>query len=209
MKRSPIDGMARAAGARFVEEGGWQVVQAGTAVAANGLVLTDQPARGKLFVKGMAAEGVLAAVWAVPALAINQGVLIGEAAVYRLRPDLFLVNTAVAGETAVQAQLEAAIQAQGGFVTVTDGTHGRFQFQLRGDKSPELLGRVCGLDFDDGQFPNLTAKQSSVANTAQIILRQDDDQSRAYFLIGGRSLGVYVWQVLLQAGRDLGIMASP
>jgi sarcosine oxidase subunit alpha len=179
------------------------------AAAADGLALIDQSARGKLFVKGEAAAGVLAAVWPIPTLAINQGALTAAGAVYRLRPDLFLVNTAVAGETAVQAQLEAAIQAQGAFVTVTDGTHGRFQFQLSGDKSPDLLRRLCGLDFDDFQFPNLTAKQSSVANTTQIILRRDAGESRAYFLMGGRSLGLYVWQVLVQAGRDLGIIASP
>ena len=201
MKRSPIEAVARGAGARLVEEGGWQVVQAGTAVGLDGLVLSDQSARGKLFVKGQAAEGVLAAVWGVPALAVNQGALIGAGAVYRLRRDLFLVNTAVGGETAMQAQLEAAIQGQGVFVTVMEGTHGRFQFQLRGEKGPELLSRVCGLDFDEAQFPNLTAKQSSVAKTAQIIVRQDDEDGRAYFLIGGRSLGVYVWQVLVQAGR--------
>jgi sarcosine oxidase gamma subunit len=129
--------------------------------------------------------------------------------VYRLRRDLFLVNTAVGGETAAQGQLEAAIEGQGVFVTVTEGTHGRFQFQVSGAKSPDLLRRVCGLDFDEGPFPDLTAKQSSVAKVAQIVIRQDVEAARAYFLIGGRSLGVYVWQVLVQAGRDLGIMASP
>jgi heterotetrameric sarcosine oxidase gamma subunit len=143
----------------------------------------------------------------MPTLAINQGAVIPDGVVYRLRQDLFLLNTAVAGETAVHANLEEAIQAQVVFVTVTDGTHGRFQFQLRGERSPVLLSRVCGLDFHDSQFPNLTAKQSSVAKTAQIIMRQDVDEVRAYFLLGARSLAVYVWQTLQQAGQDLGLTA--
>jgi heterotetrameric sarcosine oxidase gamma subunit len=207
MKRTPIDTVARAAGATFIEEAGWQVVQADTAVSPTSLSLTDHSARGKLFVEGQAAEAVLTAVLARPTLAINQGAVIPDGAVYRLRQDLFLLNTAVGGETAVQANLEEAIQAQAVFVTVTDGTHGRFQFQLRGERSPDLLSRVCGLDFHSSQFPNFTAKQSSVAKTAQIIMRQDADGTCAYCLLGARSLAVYVWQSLQQAGQDLGLTA--
>jgi heterotetrameric sarcosine oxidase gamma subunit len=207
MKRTPIDTIVRTAGATFIEEGGWQVVQADTAVSPTTLSLTDHSARGKLFVEGQAAEAVLTAVLAMPTLAINQGAVIPDGVVYRLRQDLFLLNMAVAGETAVQAKVEEAIQAQAVFVTVTDGTHGRFQFQLRGERSPDLLSRVCGLDFHDSQFPNFTAKQSSVAKTAQIIMRQDADGTCAYFLLGARSLAVYVWQTLRQAGQDLGLTA--
>jgi hypothetical protein len=38
-------------------------------------------------------------------------------------------------------------------------------------------------------------------------MRQDVVEVRAYFLLGARSLAVYVWQSLLQAGQVLGLTA--
>ncbi|MCP5095608.1 MAG: hypothetical protein GY943_08660, partial [Chloroflexi bacterium] len=57
----------------------------------------------------------------------------------------------------------------------------------------------------DSEFPNGMAKQSSVAKTTQIIIRRDLGNMPAYALIGGRSLAVYLWQTILEAGQDLGI----
>lgn len=207
MKRTPIDELARTSGATFIEEGGWQIAKASSAVAATNLSLTDHSARGKLFVQGKEAEVVLSAVFTLPTLAINQGAVIPDGAVYRLRQDLFLVNTVVGEELTLQTKLDDVIGNQGVFVTVTDGTHGRFQFQLWGKHSPDLLRRLCGLDFHETQFPNLTAKQSSVAKTAQIVIRQDINKERAYFLIGARSLAIYVWQTVQQAGQAMGLQA--
>ena len=56
-------------------------------------------------------------------------------------------------------------------------------------------------------FPNGTAKQSSVAKTRQLIIRQDIGDLPAYVLIGARPLAAYLWETILQAGEDLGIQA--
>jgi sarcosine oxidase subunit alpha len=85
-------------------------------------------------------------------------------------------------------------------------THGRSQLLVVGPNAAVLLGRLCGLNFHDSQFPNLAARQSSVAKTRQLILRQDYGPLRLYSLIGSRSLAAYLWKVTLEAGRDLSII---
>ena len=45
--------------------------------------------------------------------------------------------------------------------------------------------------------------QTSVAKTHQLIIRADVADLPAYRLIGGRDLGAYVWDTLMEAGRDL------
>lgn len=76
---------------------------------------------------------------------------------------------------------------------------------LIGPHSGELLSRLGGLDFHREQFPNLTAKQSSVAKTRQLILRQDLGKHLAFSLVGDRSLATYLWRTIIEAGQDLNI----
>jgi heterotetrameric sarcosine oxidase gamma subunit len=93
-------------------------------------------------------------------------------------------------------------------ITVTDVTHGNAELWLIGPNSAELLSRLCGLDFHDSQFPNGTAKQSSLAKTTQLIIRRDLGDVPTYALIGGRSLAAYLWQTILEAGQDWGIQPT-
>ena len=65
-----------------------------------------------------------------------------------------------------------------------------------------LLSKMCGLDFHPAEFPNGTAKQSSFAKTTQLIIRSDLNDVPAYYIIGARSLGDYLWKVIIEAGRE-------
>ena len=75
-----------------------------------------------------------------------------------------------------------------------------------GPDSQELLSKVCGLDFHPSVFPNETAKQSSLAKTTQLIIRCDIDELMAFSIIGVQSLGPYVWDILMEAGREFGVV---
>ena len=90
---------------------------------------------------------------------------------------------------------------------MTDVTHGRAQFRLTGPGTVDLLSRLCALDFDDSRFPDGTARQTSVAKTTQLVIRDDlhEGTGPSYRLIGARSLAAYLWQTILEAGRDLGV----
>ena len=74
-----------------------------------------------------------------------------------------------------------------------------------GPASQALLSKVCSLNFHSSEFPNGVAKQTSLAKTAQLIIRRDIGELPAFSVIGVRSLGAYVWDTIVEAGREFGI----
>jgi len=207
IKRSPLHSTAQALAAQFADEAGWQTpeiftgVETETAAARQNVTLADASANGKIMVQGQAAAAVLLAV----SLEIGAGMATGLGHIYRLRPDLFFISTPPGAEADAVHSIRLAVPAAGDLVTVTDVTHGRAQLQLIGPNSRDLLSRLCGLDFHPAAFPNLAARQSSVAKTTQLIIRRDLGQLPAFALIGARSLAAYLYDTIMQAGRDLGI----
>ncbi|NJN44326.1 MAG: aminomethyl transferase family protein [Anaerolineae bacterium] len=175
--------------------------------------LADLSASGKITVEGQqAGERIQSALHVdAPSLKINAGLDTGSFGVYRLRKDLFFIHTAPAHEDSLLESLENNHLSQrsspADLVTITDITHGRAEIGIFGPSSPTILSRLCGLDFHDSHLSNLTAKQSSVAKTTQIITRHDYAGIRAYGLIGDRSFGVYLWETAMKAGQDLGVTA--
>jgi aminomethyltransferase len=208
---SPIHGLARKLGAQFVEIAGWQVpqvyqtVEEEVATARHGLALADASSSGKIVVEGAPSAAVLQVTWAMPATNIGQGVIGASGRLYRLRKEQFFIHIPAGQEQDVTRRLIEVTQETGERVTVTDITHGRADLLLVGPSSPVLLSRLCGVDFHPGQFPDLTAKQSTVAKTRQLILRRDMGDTPAYSLIGARSLAAYLWGTILEAGSDLDI----
>jgi heterotetrameric sarcosine oxidase gamma subunit len=210
-KLSPIYHISQTLNALFTVQAGWQIpqifstVKAEVAAARQGVALADSSSKGKISVQGREAEAALGQVWRLPPLAIGQGTAVPEGHVYRLRADLFFVSTPPGIESDVLSRLNEASHGAGDLVTVTDMTHGRAELRLIGPASAELLSRLCGLDFHPSAFPNLAARQSSLARTTQLIIREDIGALPAYSLVGARSLGAYLWHSMMQAGRDLGI----
>lgn len=208
IKLSPIHHAEEKWQGQFMELAGWQVVQlyrtveAETAVARSGIALCDQSHNGRVRIEGQAAGTLLQA----DGLAVNGGQAVADGHLYRLRPDLFFLCTAPAAANSVAADLAGEAHGRGLLITITDVTHGQAELWLVGPGSAGLLSRVCGLDFHPRHFPDDTAKQSSLAKTTQLIIRRDRGGLPAYGLIGPRSLAMYLWQTLMEAGRDLGLV---
>ena len=191
----------------------WQVAKTFSVdaieVAQEKVAIADMSASGKLLVQGTTADVFLAKALAVPIVEIGKSVTTDnieiKVLVCRLRRDLFFISTA-SGDFAVAQQL---LNQQGhendNQITVTDVTHGRSELRLVGPESPNLMTKVCGLNFDLQCFVAGDARQTSVAKTKQLVIRQDVGAIPAFSLIGGRSLGAYLWDILMQAGADLGI----
>ncbi|MCP4422217.1 MAG: aminomethyl transferase family protein [Chloroflexi bacterium] len=204
---TPIYEIAKRENAQFDDLQGWQVVKSfasieqETAVSRTHVTLSDQSHNGRIRIEGQTAGAMLRA----DELAIGESKAVAYGHLYRLRRDLFFVRTAAGdvGETAVNLSQQASDSPE--LITVTNITHGNAELWLVGPKSAELLSRLCGLNFDDSQFSDGVAKQSSVAKTTQIIIRHDLEGLPVYALIGGRSLAAYLWQTIMQAGQDLGI----
>ena len=132
---------------------------------------------------------------------LGNGSPIDGGSAYRLRPDLFFLSLPPSEERQMLEKLEAAARRSGHFVTATDITDGRFEFRLIGPDARELLGRFCALDFHPDSFPNHGARQTLVAKVPALVIRRDLGGLPAFSLIGARSLGAYLWEVLVHGGR--------
>ena len=208
IKLTPLHAIAQRLGATFTEQRGWRIPEVYTtpeaeiAAARERIALADETPNGKLLVEGDRAESVLMNAFDLDTLKINEG----RDRIYRLRGDLFFVSTPPGREVSARKKLATASAASEQFVTVTDITHGRAEIRGIGPISQELLSKVCGLDFHSSAFPNETAKQSSLAKTTQLIIRRDIGELPAFSIIGTQSLGPYVWDTMMEAGREFGLV---
>lgn len=208
IKSTPLHATAQRLGATFTEQRGWYIPdvyttpEAEIASAQERIALADETPNGKLLLEGDQAKSVLMAVFDLNSLKINEGC----DGIYRLRNDLFFLSTPPGREVSAQKKLTTASAASEQFVTVTDITHGRAEIRVIGPDSRELLSKLCGLDFHPSVFPNETAKQSSLAKTTQLIIRRDIGELSAFSIIGSQSLGPYVWDTMMEAGREFGVV---
>lgn len=172
--------------------------------------ILDRSHHGLIMVEGPSAEDLLASRDVPRPREIGRGTPSTDGNVYRLRADQFAVFTRPETVEIMLATLRSPLEDDG-HVTVTDITHGRAQIQLIGVAAVDLLSRVCALDFNPNRFPNLSASQTNVANTTQLVIRNDltfiNSIIPAFVLTGARSLGAYLWKVLLEAGSGLGIQS--
>ena len=208
VKLTPLHSIAQRLGATFIEQRGWRIPQVYTTLedevvaAQERLALADETSNGKLLLEGDQVESVLMDTFDLGSLKINEG----HDGIYRLRSDLFFISTPPGREVSIQKKLTTALKASEQFVTVTDITHGRAEIRVIGPNSQELLSKVCGLDFHPSAFPNETAKQSSLAKTTQLIIRCDIGELPAFSIIGSQSLGRYVWDTMMEAGTEFGVV---
>ena len=198
IKRTPII-ESTPGNAPPVEAAGW-LVAAPVSLPA-GLLLADDSHRGKIMIHGRAGEQAVATLGMMAPAAAGQSARARDVAIYRLRPDQLFINTAPGGEAELLAALSSA--GKGDMVTVTDVTHGRAQLRLSGPRAAELLSHMCALDCHPDHFPDGTARQTSVAKTTQLVIRDDVDGALSYLLVGARSLGAYLWATIQAAARGL------
>jgi heterotetrameric sarcosine oxidase gamma subunit len=92
-----------------------------------------------------------------------------------------------------------------GLVTVLDLTHGRALLRLTGSAADQTLSKVCAVDLADAVTPDGGAFRSSVAKLATDVVRDDLEGVRSYLLHCERSFGQYLFDSLLDAGREFGV----
>ena len=207
---TPLHGRWEPLGAHLTEVAGWQVPErfgdgaTEERAARGGVALGDETPRAKLLVQGDDAARVIAAATGLAAPRVGE-VSGGRVTACGLRPDLLLVAAGPGeGEGILKALEDTAARAPG-LVTVTDVTHGRFEYRIVGPQAPRLLSKVCGLDFDDSAFPDRRARETSVARVKALVVRADAGELPGFRLLGGRAPGAYVWDVLMEAGAEFDI----
>lgn len=87
-------------------------------------------------------------------------------------------------------------------MTTVDITHVRAVIKLSGSDAKGVLAKVCALDFGEHMFPSGSAGRTSVAKTASEVVRLDEDDSPAYYLVSSRSFGEYLHQILVDQAAE-------
>ena len=176
---------------------GWEV---SARRADAGLTLTDVTAMAKLQVKADANGAFTAAALPYGRVAAERRATRGRRGAGGVAP-----SRAAPDGADVLAALEASAAAAGELVTVLDLTHGRAAIRLTGDDGARLLAKMCAVNLSDRATPDLSAFRSSVAKTVTDVVRDDVNGRRSYLLICDRSVGQYLFDCLLDAGREFGI----
>ena len=92
-----------------------------------------------------------------------------------------------------------------GLISVFDATHGRALLRVTGQRAPDLLAKVCAIDFSEAVTPNGAAFRSSVAKLVTDVVRDDLDGEISYLLHCERSSGQYLFDALIDAGEEYDI----
>jgi heterotetrameric sarcosine oxidase gamma subunit len=190
--RSPI-----AQAAPTTIEHGWEVSARRSAAE---LKITDCTPLAKVLVLG-STEGELARALRVPfgraARDAYETLVVGSG------PGEWLLLAEPGTSAAVTQRVEEVKDER--LVSVFDATHARALVRITGARTPDLLAKVCAIDFADGVTPNGAAFRSSVAKLVTDVVRDDRDGEISYLLHCERSSGQYFFDALIDAGHEFGI----
>lgn len=100
--------------------------------------------------------------------------------------------------------------------TLIDLTHARALIRIVGADSARVISKLCGINFGDTTTPDDTALRTSVARLVAEVIRNDLAEpsaaatepgrlARSYLIMCERSAGQYLFDALLDAGREFGI----
>jgi glycine cleavage system aminomethyltransferase T len=199
----------QALGARFWEEGGWRVPEAygrpedELARARAGVGCADASASGKLLVRGDGAAALLlraTGVELVPGTAARVQVNGTQALACQLAEDEVLWLVALGDSDAVAAVI-GRLAAGGGCVHLADLTAAFAAVDLVGPRALDLLARLSPLPL--GALPTLGVAQGGLAQVHAIVIRLG--RPPGFRVLVARELGLFVWEALWEAGRDLGL----
>ncbi len=208
--RTPMERLARAAGARFERRDGWNVAVGfgpegvERARLERTVAFADRSALTKLELHAPAEA--LAAIVAAAAdgavLQLGTATRVNGAWWCPVTPEHVLVLGEPAGAGALRERVGVAVETarDGATVTVVDVTSGLAAIALIGPGARELLARFCAIDVRPAVTPVAGFRPGSVARTPGYLLREDADR---LLVLVGWALGEYLWEVVADAAAHL------
>jgi heterotetrameric sarcosine oxidase gamma subunit len=206
--RTPLYDWHAAHGARFEVRKGWEMPtvysspEGEAEEARRDLGLADISAFAKRSFRGKGVPGVVERMPLDGSAATPRGVARLDAPepalVCRLTADhLLLIALTEEGLPIIPtAELE---------LPVTDVTSAYAGFCVAGPRTEELLRRLTALDVRQSAFPANSCAETSLAGVEALLVRAPELSVPAMRLYVAWDFAEYVWERLLEAGRDLGV----
>lgn len=141
----------------------------------------------------------------------EDGVVLDDGVTGRLSDDHYLMSTTSSGAGAAWEWVESWLQCSypDWLVHVTQMTTAYASINIAGPSSRHLLGRlVSDVDLSPDAFPYMHVRAGSVAGVPDCYMwRIGFTGELSYEIHVPAGFGLYVWERLLDAGRDLGVGA--
>ena len=171
--------------------------------------ISDISPLGKVRVVG---DGAAQAVAALVPPEVKQGVgsvLEGDSPLERggkllsvcLAHDEFLLLTPTEAAASAISAMQSGDQNCSYAIDVTSGLSG---VAIAGPETQGFLSRITEVDTSPRALPDLSCVQSRFADVQGLLLRRDVNGMTMYQLYAGREFGEYLWEVLVEAAREVG-----
>ena len=180
------------------------VVRSYETASSGALMLSDASATLKWLVRG---PGGGAAADRLGAPFGSSRATEGGALVLGSRPGEWIILGAAGAVAEAVAGIDGLDSSD--FVTALDWTHGRALFLVTGADASRMLEKVCSLDWSDPMTPHGAVASASVAKVTCDIARNDDDGTPSYLILCDRSFGQYLFDALIDAGDEFGLVVGP
>jgi len=82
--------------------------------------------------------------------------------------------------------------------------HSHAWFAIQGEAAPDMLSKLCAIDFRPHRFDDLTIAQTSVAQLNAIVLRADVEELLTYHVLADSAAAVYLLSCLNDAAEEFG-----
>ena len=132
-----------------------------------------------------------------------KGKIIGDFTVAQVRADVFQVTASFGAQAYHMRWFEQHLPEQG--VQLENVSKTRIGFQIAGPNSRELLQRVTRVDVSNAAFPFLAVREIDVGQCQAIVQRVSYTGDRGYEIYVPAHHQVALYQILVEAGKDLGL----
>lgn len=224
VRRTALHDLHEAAGATWMDMGDWKRplhygdVTAEVRAVHAGVGLIDVSTLGKLDVRGRDAGEYLD--WLHPnrfsdlkvgriryrAMTDDAGIILDDGTVARLGEDRFLVTTGTGSLDAVDGWFRWWLATSDRRVDVTNVTARYAAMNLAGPRAREVLASVTDVDVSAEGLRYLDAREGLVAGVPTVILRIGFVGELAYELHAPADRAAHLWDALMAAGADAGIV---
>jgi sarcosine oxidase subunit alpha len=137
-------------------------------------------------------------------LGSDAGRIMDDGTIARLDEDEYYVTTTSTGADAVREWFEWWNAVWGMDVEIANVTGALAAVNVAGPHARELMRRLTDLDVSNGSFTYLDAKTAHVAGVPSLLLRIGFVGELGYEIHFPSPYGEYLWNTILERGRDLG-----